>query len=142
MLTLVSLGVLFARAASLPAGYQAVAYIESTGSQYINPNLTVGNSTSLDLKLTTSTQTSGNYAFFGRVWGNNEYLMTFQSGSFKFYGDSSAICVIAANTDYTVTASNTTVSVLKESTQGNCSGSRREADGYLREVGGQIRPVR
>ena len=24
----------------------------------------------------------------------------------------------------------------------NCSGSRREADGYLREVGGQIRPVR
>jgi len=29
-----------------------------------------------------------------------------------------------------------------EINNGNCSGSRREADGYLREVGGQIRPVR
>lgn len=116
VLALVSLGVLCDRAMSLPAGYQAVAYIQSTGTQYINPDLTVGNSTSLELKLTTSTQTSGNYAFFGRGWSNSEYLLTFQNGSFKFYGDGSAICAIAANTDYTVTASNTTVSVVNEST--------------------------
>ena len=107
---------------SLPAGFIPVEYIESTGTQFINPRLTAGNSMSLDMKIETTSTTSGDRAFFGTGWSNNQYLMTFQSGYFKFYGDSAAICAISANTPYTITAGGGKVTVLNEKSGVGSSG--------------------
>ena len=51
-LALVSLGLLFARAASLPAGYQAVTYIEATGTQYINTGVVPGPTMAVEMDFT------------------------------------------------------------------------------------------
>ena len=115
---------LFSKTDSVPAGFIPVEYIESTGTQFIDPLLTAGNSMSLDMKIETTDTTSGARAFFGRDWGNNQYLLTSQGGYFKFYGDSAAICAIAANTPYTITAGGGTVTVLneKDGTENSVSG--------------------
>jgi hypothetical protein len=85
VLALVSLGVLCDRAMSLPAGYQAVAYIQSTGTQYINTGVVPGGAMAVEMDFT-STTVDSEVGLFGNSWNNNQYLLIVRGGAFMFFG--------------------------------------------------------
>ena len=96
-----------ARAYELPEGYIPISYLESTGKQTIDPNLSVPSSWSLSFEFATL-DFHANTGFFGISWGGNSYMLTEQSNNngFFFWADSSGTPITStfyANTDYTFT---------------------------------------
>ena len=109
----------FAHALSLPSSYTPVAYIESTGTQYIKPILkTINNATSLELKMTMPAAIPDNKAVFGFNWNSQCYLLTIQNGrDFKFYGSGATLCRAEANIAYTFACADGTATMINESTR-------------------------
>ena len=96
-----------ARAYELPEGYIPISYLESTGTQTIDPNLSVQSSWSLSFEFATL-GFHANTAFFGMVWGGSSYMLTEQSNNngFFFWADGNGTPITStfyANTDYTFT---------------------------------------
>ena len=98
-----------ARAYELPEGYIPISYLESTGEQTIDPNLSVQSSWSLSFEFATL-GFHANTAFFGIFWGGSSYMLTEQSNNngFYFWADDAGTPITStfyANTDYTFTIS-------------------------------------
>ena len=84
--------------AVLPAEYQGVASIASTGTQQINTGVTPGTTTAVEMDFNTGTY-AHQTAFFGTTWSSKRYLFNQQSGSYYFHGESTALRPTVNNAD-------------------------------------------
>ena len=103
-----------AHAVSLPSGYTPVEYIESTGSQYIMPIVSVvNNDTSIELKMTMPGTIVDTKAIFGHNWTTGGYQLTIQNGkSFRFYGSGGILCYAEPDKSYTFTSASGTATMI------------------------------
>ena len=90
-------------AALLPAEYQEVEWIESTGSQCVNLGFAPDKTkTGVVMRFNSGTYQSEK-AFFGTGWGNNRYLFCQQSDYYKFYAANVSLTTKDPNRDMTLT---------------------------------------
>ena len=96
-----------AEAAVLPAEYQEIEYLQSSGTQYINTGVVPGAMFGVTARLNTGTYKHES-AFFGTDWNTCRYCFRQQSNNFYFYGNSTTICDVQSDTACTVTIEPTT----------------------------------
>ena len=94
-------------AAELPAEYQEIEYLQSSGTQYINTGVVPGAMFGVTARLNTGTYKHES-AFFGTAWDTYRYLFRQQSNNFYFLGNTTTICAVQSDTDCTVTIEPTT----------------------------------
>ena len=111
-----------------PAGYVPLAYIESTGTQWIDTKTVAqGANTSVEMDVTATT-TPTDTAFFGYSWSGNQYLLILRSGNILFYGPGTTVAPYVAKHDYRLSVANGTVTVIDETT--STTNSKALTDTY------------
>lgn len=75
-----------AEAASLPPGYTELAWIQSTGTQYIDTGVNAGSTTTVDMAFGHCVYAQG-ATFFGKnIWDPKGWLFIQQNNKFRFFG--------------------------------------------------------
>lgn len=103
----VLLGVLGVSAENvLPAGYTRLAYIASSGSQWIETNCEVSPNCTVEMDFGHPTLKNDTAMFGVDRWAGDAFLLTIQSNSFRFYGGgeyfSTPACECLTDQDYHV----------------------------------------
>ena len=78
---------------SLPEGYRALQYLESTGVQRIGLSTAIGPKYSVKMNFSPTTYKSGT-AFFGYGWNSKQYLFNWQSDMYMFHSSGNNIAAV------------------------------------------------
>ena len=82
----------------LPAEYQRLVSITSTGTQYIQTGMKPTSTTTVEMDFNTGPY-ANDTTFFGQSWGNSQYLFIKQSNAYKFYGANTQVSALHNNED-------------------------------------------
>lgn len=69
----------------LPSGYAKLAYIQSSGTQYIDTGVVPTANTRLDLSFIPNAEGQSDNAMFGASWSNDGFLLTAYKGNVRFH---------------------------------------------------------
>lgn len=117
----------------LPAGYIELDYIESTGTQTINPNVTI--TTDIGFEVTIDVATSSNGVIIGSYLPglSNYMLYSYSSGNMTFFNglnNPTTSLTVPRNTKGTIKVQNGVISNTFDSSSQSLSGSISGEVGY------------